>query len=404
MIINGENWHYLVVKSLSGLLTGITSNHKEDFYSLNCFHSYRTKNKLESHKKICENRNYCNVEMPNECNNIIKYNQGEKSIKSPFIIYADLECLLEKIRTCYNNPEKSTTTEINKHTPSGYSLLTHCSFDETTNKLDYYRGEDCMKKLCKDLREHATKIINYEKKDMIPLTKKEEENHNNQKFCYICKKEFDTNDTKNYKVRDHCHYTGKYRGATHNMCNLRYKVPKEIPIVFHNGYTYDYHFIIKELVKELDGNFECLGENTEKYITFSVPIKKKIENENIEITYKIKFIDSYRFMSMSLSKLIDNLSEGLHNNKCLDCKSCLDYIKTKNEKLIFKCFNCKQNYEKDFNKELIKRFASTYEFCNKNLNKFVFLLRKGVYPYEYMDNWERFNETSLPNKESFIVT
>ena len=96
MISNGENWHYLVVKSLSGLLTGITSNHKEDFYCLNCFHSYRTKNKLESHKKICENRDYCNVEMPNEANKIIKYNQGEKSIKSPFIIYPDLECLLEK--------------------------------------------------------------------------------------------------------------------------------------------------------------------------------------------------------------------------------------------------------------------------------------------------------------------
>ena len=185
------------------------------------------------------------------------------------------------------------------------------------------------------------------------------------------------------------------------MCNLRYKVAKEIPIVLHNGSTYDCHFIIKELVKEFDGNFECLGENTEKYITFSVPIKKKIENKNIEITYKIKFIDSYRFMSMSLSKLIDNLSKGLHNNKCLNCKSCLDYIKTKSEKLLFKCFNCKQNYEKDFNKELIKRFASTYEFCNKNLNKFVLLLRKGVYPYEYMDNWKRFNETSLPTKESF---
>ena len=106
-------------------------------------------------------------------------------------------------------------------------------------------------------------------------------------------------------------------------------------------------------------------------------------------------------MSMSLSKLNDNLSEGLHNNRCLDCKSCLDYIKTKNEKLIFKCFNCKQNYEKDFNKELIKRFASTYEFCSKNLNKFVLLLRKGVNPYENMDNWKRFNEISLPNKESF---
>ena len=106
-------------------------------------------------------------------------------------------------------------------------------------------------------------------------------------------------------------------------------------------------------------------------------------------------------MSTSLSKLVDNLSEELPNNKCINCKSCLDYMRTKNEKLIFKCFNCKQNYEKDFNKKLIKRFASTYECCNKNLNKFILLLRKGVYPYEYMDNWERFDETSLPNKESF---
>ena len=143
-----------------------------------------------------------------------------------------------------------------------------------------------------------------------------------------------------------------------------------------------------------------LGENTEKYITFSVPIKKKIENKDIEITFKIKLIDSYRFMPSSLSKLVDNLSKGIHNNKCVDCKSCLDYFKTKNEKLILKCFNCEQYYRKTFNKELIKRFKSTYEFCNKDLNKFVLLLRKGVYPYEYMDNWERFNETSLPNKES----
>ena len=129
MISNGENKHYLVVKNLPGLLRGITSNHKEDFYCLNCFCAYSTKNKLEAHKKICENHNYCNVEMPNEDNKIIKYNQGEKSIKLPFVIYADLECLLEKMSTCQNNPNESSTTDINKHTPSGYSLFTHCSFD-----------------------------------------------------------------------------------------------------------------------------------------------------------------------------------------------------------------------------------------------------------------------------------
>ena len=256
--------------------------------------------------------------MPYEDNKIIKYNQGENSLKLPFIIYADLECLLEKMSTWYNNPEESSTTEINKHTPSCYSLFTHCPFDKTKNKLDYYRGEDWMKKFCKDLRKHATKIINYEKKKMIPLILKEEIDYNKQKICYICKKEFDK---KNYKVRDHCHYTGNYRGTAHNICNLRYKIQKEIPVVFHNGSTYNYHFIIKELLKEFEGNFECLGENTEKYIKFSVPLKKKIENKNIEITCKIKFIDSYTFMSSSLSKLVDNLSEGLHNNKCINCES-----------------------------------------------------------------------------------
>ena len=213
-----------------------------------------------------------------------------------------------------------------------------------------------MKKFSKDLREHASKIINYEKKKMIPLTTEEKIYHNKQKICYICKKEFNNNDKKNYKVRDHCHYTSKYRGAAHSICNLRYKVPKEIPIVFHNGSIYDYHFIIKELVKEFEGNFECLGENTEKYITFSVPIKKKIENKDLEITYKIKFIDSYRFMALSLPKLVDNLSEGIHNNKCSDCGSNLDYIKItarpsslerKNEKLILECYNCKQHYKKN---------------------------------------------------------
>ena len=125
-------------------------------------------------------------------------------------------------------------------------------------------------------------------------------------------------------------------------------------------------------MKEFEGNFECLGENTEKYITFSVPIKKKIENKDLEITYKTKFIDSYRFMSSLLSKLVDNLSQGIHNNKCVDCNSCLDYIKNINEKLLLKCFNCSNYYKKKFNQ---KKFKNTYSFCDNDLNKFVLLLR-----------------------------
>ena len=268
-----------------------------------------------------------------------------------------MEYLLEKIDTCYNNLEKSSKTKINRHTPSGYSMLTHCSFDKSKNKLNYYRGVDCMKRFCKDLKEHAIKINNCEKKAMVPLTKEEKEDYNNQKVCYICKKEFIDD-----KVRDHCHYTGKYRGAAHNTCNLRYKIPKNIPVIFHNGSTYDYHFIIRELVKEFEGNFECLGENTEKYITFSVPIKKRIENKDIEITYKIKFVDSFRFMATSLSKLVDNLTEGIHNDKCIKCKSNLCYMKVTDKKLIFRCFDCKKNYEKEINKELVERFLIHMNF------------------------------------------
>ena len=115
------------------------------------------------------------------------------------------------------------------------------------------------------------------------------------------------------KVRDHCYYTGKYRGAAHSNCNLNYKMPKEILVVFHNGSTYDYHFIIKQLARQFKCYFYCLGENTEKYITFSVPIKKEHDNGKTT-TYKLKFIDSYRFMQDSLSNLVDNLSE-INNKK-----------------------------------------------------------------------------------------
>ena len=122
------------------------------------------------------------------------------------------------------------------------------------------------------------------------------------------------------KVRDHCHFTGKYRGAAHNNYNLNYKIPKEIPVVFYNGSTYDYHFIIKRLAREFKGNFDCLGENMEKYITYSAPIKKEHDNGKATI-YKLKFIDSYRFMKDSLSNLVDNLS-GIDNkepkNKFID--------------------------------------------------------------------------------------
>ena len=328
--------------------------------------------------------------MPNEDNKVLKYNHGGKSMKVPFIIYADLESLLEKTSTCHTSPKKSSTTKVNKHTPSGYSLFTHCSFDATKNKLDYYRGKD----FCKDLRKHAAKIVDYEKKEIVPLTIEKSQSYHKQKACHICKKGFsiDDDNKKYHKVRDHCHYAGKNKGVAHQICNLRYKTPKEITVVLHNGSTYDYYFIIKELAEEFQGQFECIAGNKEKYITFSVPIKKELDNGKT-ISYKLKIIDNYRFMSSSLSNLADNFSDGLHNNKCINCKSFLDYMVFKDDQLTFRCFECKKNYQIDFNNELTKRLANIYEFCNGDINKFILLLRKDVFPYEYMDSWERILET-----------
>ena len=150
-------------------------------------------------------------------------------------------------------------------------MFTNCSFDAAKNKLDCYRGKDM------------------------------------QKVCNICKKDLVFIMTKSI-IKHHCHYKGKFRGAVHSICNLRCETTKEIPIVFLNGSTYDYHFIINKLAKEFDGQLECLGETTEKYITLTVPISKELDNGKT-ITYKLKFIDSFRFMSTSLSSLVDNLSE-----------------------------------------------------------------------------------------------
>ena len=206
---------------------------------------------------------------------------------------------------------------------------------------------------------------------MDPLTEEEKESYKNQELCHICEKEFCTDNNKEMrKVRNHCHYTGKYRGAAHSKCNLNYKIVKEISVRFQNESVYDYHLIIKYLPREFKGNSECLGENTEKYINFTVPFKKVINDK--EIKYKIRISDNFRFLKDSLSNLVDKLS-GL-KIKEID------------------------------NDVLIKRFYNTYQLSENDIDKFKLLLRKGVYPYEYMDSCKRFNETELPSKDQFYST
>ena len=148
-----KKWHYLGVKKLSALLRGVTSNQNGDFYCLIFFHSYSTEKKREKHEKECKDIDYCFVEMPNNDIKILKCNPGEKSMKVPFIVYADLECLLEKMNfdleflfekksSYHNNLEKSYTDKEYVHILSCYSIFTHCSFDATKNMLHCYRSKD----------------------------------------------------------------------------------------------------------------------------------------------------------------------------------------------------------------------------------------------------------------------
>ena len=194
--------------------------------------------------------------MPKWNETILKYNHGEKSLKAPFVIYLGLECLLLKINSCQNNLEDSYTERKAMHEPSGCTLFTNCSFDKTKNKLNYYRGIDYIEVLCKKLKEHALEIINYEKKkQMIRLSEEENKTYEEQDVRHICKKKFcldenKENNDKYRKVKDHCHFSRKFKGAAHNYCNLRYKVPKDIPIITHNA-GYDTHFIINHFSRRI---------------------------------------------------------------------------------------------------------------------------------------------------------
>ena len=208
--------------------------------------------------------------------------------------------------------------------PSGWAMLTQCSFDKTEDKLDYYRGKDCIEKLCKKLKEREIKIINYEEKEMIPLTHEENKSHEEQGACHICEGNFCMDeDDENYKNRkrfkDNCHYSGKFRGVAHSICNLRYKVPDNIPITIQNA-DYDTHFIINQLAKEFKGELDCIGEIMEKYITFSAPTEKKCDDGK-KITRKLRFIDRSKFMWASLSDLVDKMS-GIFTSKVW--KKCME--------------------------------------------------------------------------------
>ena len=165
MITYGEKWHYIALKSettddeficptkiLSKLFRGITANQNVGFYCLICLHSFRTDNALKEHERLCNNNEYCCVEMPTKFNEILKHNHGEKSLTTPYVVYVDLGCLLLKEQSCQNNPNEPYTERKAIHEPCGYSLDLFCSFDSKEDKHSFYRGKDCIKKFFSELK------------------------------------------------------------------------------------------------------------------------------------------------------------------------------------------------------------------------------------------------------------
>ena len=254
----------------------------------------------------------------------------------------------------------SSMRGVNNHIPSRWCVRSEFAYNgKIENPLKLYRGKDCVKKFCDHVIGEARHLYqSFPEVPMIPLTPKEMDRYKKSERCHICFKPFKED---NPKVRDHCHYTGRYRGPAHMKCNLQYKIPSYIPIVFHNLSGYDTHLFIKELAASTDrAKMGAVAKNKEDYISFSIKVEvdKYIDKNGTEKSKEIelRFIDSFKFMSSSLDSLANNLSRGG-----------------------------------------IKFFG----FEGYSENQYKLLIKKGIYPYEYMTDWDKFKETKLPPREAF---
>ena len=360
LIKDGENSHYCLVKNLSALLASQINNHKGTRnICLNCFNGFNTPEALNKHKEYCYNNECVKMLMPPP-GTYLRFKNFLHSEKAPFAIYADFESLIKPIHNCDPDPNKSYTKKYQKHEPISFSYYINSSikgvFKPVLRKYTKTKPEDAdaMDVFIKWLEEDVKAIANIEEKKMV-FTEEDRKQFNKTLDCWICG-EYLGND----RVRDHCHYTGRYRGAAHNSCNLKYRKPKSISVFFHNLSGYDSHLFIKKLgTPDKKENIDCIPNNEEKYISFSKTIKTgHYTNKKGEVkdkTFKIVFKDSLKFMSSSLGALVNNLPKDAFNN-------------------LLKYFTPKQA-------EILKQ--------------------KGFYPYEYMDSIEKFNDLKHPPLEAF---
>ena len=246
LITDGEKKHYVAIKSLGRLLSMQNSKHKESqHFCTNCLQGFADQHSRDEHYVYCRSNESVRIEMPVK-RPIVEYSDGQHQFKVPFIMYADFESILEPIQGARNNPNLSSTRGVNIHTPSGWCLYSRFAYGDLDKPLSQYRGSDCVEKFYEQIISEARKLYNsFPELPMKPLTKSQLKEYKRATKRHICFKPFGDWG----KVRDHCHYSGLYRGAAHFSCNLQYKIPSYIPVVFHNLAGYDAHFFIRELAK-----------------------------------------------------------------------------------------------------------------------------------------------------------
>ena len=358
LIEKNQRSHFCYIINFNRLLREAKAKHSKVFCPFCCYGFLRHKNgekNLKKHISTCEDNGPQRTKFLMEPDNYIKFDDFEKKQKLAFCIYADFECL------CVDVPNKIIGDNIklkSKHIPSGftfYNVSTYFPSHKVT-----YRGPNAAQIFLKELLIEKQRVIDIMNK-VVPmnLSRNEETMFQLATVCHICKDTFSENHKRGYKVRDHCHFTGQFRGAAHNLCNLKMRVVKKIPVFFHNLAGYDSHIIFRSL-NQVEGLSEpkLIAKAMENFITFSID--------------ELHFKDSLNFLSSSLDKLTSNLA-----------------AKAKNEEMLKSVF---PNLYKYFKKD----------WSNISEKGFKMLTRKGVYPYSYMKSFENFEENHLPSKEHFF--
>ncbi|XP_044019500.1 uncharacterized protein LOC122859882 [Aphidius gifuensis] len=340
-----SNHHFAYIKNLSRLISAqVSAYNGKKFICDRCLSYFHSQKSIDSHNPACREKNQYAMVMPTEKNNILKFTNYKYQLRVPYVVYADLESILEKVTDNSNNSLKKTIKQ--KHIPSSVAYYVKCSYDNTLSKFKLKRDKNCIEWFIKELEELSHNVDNIlENIKPMNLTFDEELQFFNATKCHICKKLFTA---ENIKARDHCHLSGVYRGPAHVACNLNYQTSCIIAVVFHGLSNYDSHFLIKALKKQFPGDIDLLALNKESYISFT----KRVKGTRI----KLRFIDSYKFMASSISTLANEL---------------------------------------DDNDKSISR-----SYCD-NLEEFKLITKKGIFPYDYIDCWEKFDEEQLPSKLDF---